>query len=73
MATNVPNEVRSLWTDVYKVFDKHYQMDISDEKAWTAFWGDVIPLWEKYGKTDEITRLLTVVGELIVFYRKSGK
>lgn len=43
--TNVPEPVRAIWTDLYKLFDKYYRMDGSEE-AWIAFWTDAQKVWE---------------------------
>lgn len=51
--TNVPEPVREMWTDLYKLFDVHYLMENS-EKAWTAFWNEARNLWEKHGRNDFI-------------------
>ena len=45
--TNVPPEIRELWTDLYKLFDYHYQM-ANTEEAWAEFWAEVKLLLEKH-------------------------
>jgi len=37
--TNVPANVREMWTDLYKLFDCHYLMR-NTEAEWKQFWDD---------------------------------
>ncbi len=71
--TNVPDDIRALWVDVYKMFDLHYRMDIASTNAWEAFWHDSAEIWDKYGRKDAVVGLLASVADLLKEYRESGK
>ena len=45
--TNVPQEVRDIWTDLYVFFDKHWKMPNEDD-AWRQYWRDAEVLFEKH-------------------------
>lgn len=62
--TNVPDNVRAAWKDLYILFDTNYGMDGSD-KAWEKYWGQATQLIKKYGDeipvlemTESIARML---------------
>ena len=46
--TNVPQEIRDAWADVYRLFDMNYGMDGS-KQAWTTYWEQANKLIQKYG------------------------
>lgn len=71
--TNVPDDVRAMWVDVYKLFDLHYRMDIASTDAWEAFWHDSAEIWDKYGRKDSVVGLLASVADLLKEYREIGK
>ena len=64
--TNVPDNIREFWTDLYKLFDKHYNMDIKSPDAWNTFWDDVVKLYEKHGKKAGMANLLNDVADLLI-------
>ena len=72
-STNVPDEVRAIWTDVYKLFDQHFKMDTGSPEAWDSFWNDVSALWKKHGKKDAVASLLNSVADLLIEFNKKPK
>ena len=62
--TNVPNNLREMWSDVYRLFDSNYLMQNSDE-AWRSFWLQAVSLYEKYNKPKYLVSMIIVVSELI--------
>ena len=71
--TNVPDDIRAMWVDVYKLFDLQYRMDIASTDAWRKVWEDASGIWEKYGRKDAVVGLLLSVADLLKEYRESGK
>ena len=45
--TNVPNNLREMWADVYRLFDMNYNMK-NDEESWKKFWDQATQIVEKY-------------------------
>ena len=45
--TNVPQIIRDLWTDLYKLFDRNYLLP-NTEEAWGKFWEEARQIDEKY-------------------------
>ena len=70
--TNVPNEIRVIWTDLYKLFDKHFAMDIHSQEGWDAYWKDAIALVEKYKQYDCIIDFVSFVSEFICKVKHKG-
>ena len=63
--TNVPGEIREIWTDLYKLFDKHYAMDIREQESWDAYWKDAIELTKKYQEVPTVIDFVDVISEFI--------
>jgi len=55
--TNVPENIREAWADVYRLFDVSYNMDGSTE-AWIRFWDVGNKLIQKYGNDIPVMELL---------------
>ena len=64
--TNVPDDVRAMWKDVYILFDTHYLMDVDDQATWESFWKKASEIYEKYSYIDSLINLLSCVSELLV-------
>lgn len=62
--TNVPNDIREIWREVYILFDTHYLMPNTAE-SWTAFWDDANKLYEKYGKNELLIGMLVMASSII--------
>ena len=62
MKTNLPNELREIWTDAYKLFDVCYTMP-NTVKAWEWFTPQVDELGRKHGNSKLLTDLLTVIAD----------
>ena len=62
--TNVPPEIRQMWTDLYKLFDRHYLMDGSDE-AWLAFHSEAKELWEKFDQNSRVGDGIVLIADWI--------
>ena len=62
--TNVPNEIREMWADVYKLFDMNYLMP-NTEEAWGNFWEQALKLYDKYNRSKNIISLVIGVTDII--------
>lgn len=71
--TNVPENIRTIWTDLYKLFDKHYPMDIASQEAWDAYWKDAIELTQKYQKYDCIIDFVGFISEFLCKLKSGEK
>lgn len=72
MKTNVPNELRDIWTDAYKLFDVCYTMPNTPE-AWEWFTKQVDGLAEKHNGNKLLADLLIVVAEHTESRQKQAK
>ena len=63
--TNVPDNIREYWKDVYILFDKHFLMDVSKQESWEAFWADGCEIVRKYDGMPSVIDHLSVVAEMI--------
>lgn len=63
--TNVPENIREMWRDVYILFDTHFLMDTDDQDAWSAFWAEAVKINEKYLEIPCVIDLLSTVSEMI--------
>ena len=70
--TNVPDDIRTLWTDLYKLFDVHFKMDIHSITDWNAYWADAQKIWEKSGREKAVLSLVTDTADLIVNCSRRG-
>ena len=63
--TNVPNNIREMWADVYKLFDINYKMPNTKE-AWEQFWKQGVEIVEKYKKDCHfVSEMVVLVSEII--------
>ena len=62
--TNVPNELRDMWTDLYKLFDVHYKMENTVE-AWGLFLNHAEQVWRKHNKNDRLMSMINIVIDMI--------
>lgn len=65
MATNVPDDVRAMWTDLYRFFDTHYLMNTSSVEAWTEFWQTGADLTLKHEKIPCTFDFVNVIAEML--------
>ena len=63
--TNVPNDIREMWKEIYILFDKHYLMDVSKIGSWESFWDDAKQIIVKYEYVESLIDLLEAVSEII--------
>lgn len=61
--TNVPTNIREMWTELYKLFDRYYQIPNTPE-AWTEFWKAAQALSNKYNNK-RLTEGCCVVADCI--------
>ena len=64
--TNVPDKIRQIWTDLYKLFDLHFKMDIHSEADWKSYWEDGQKIWENSGRNEAILALINDTADYIV-------
>ena len=62
--TNVPEKIREMWADVYKLFDINYRMQ-NDMESWNRFWKQATEIWNKYGSTQILLKLIDTVALMI--------
>ena len=62
--TNVPPEIREIWTDLYKLFDIHYRMQ-NTEQDWKEFWKHAQEIYRKHGKNERLFEMLVLVADII--------
>ena len=63
--TNVPDNLREMWADIYRLFDSNYLMQHTEE-AWNHFWNQAVKIYEKYkGAMPRVMELLAIVGDMI--------
>ena len=65
--TNVPNEIRQMWTDVYVLFDLHFKMPNTAE-AWKEYWEQAEKIRQKHGGDEFLVKLIGVVTEMLEYY-----
>lgn len=68
--TNVPDDLRSVWTDLYVLFDNHFLMDLDSQEAWEKYWTDVQALIEKWHYMPCLIDFVSTIAEFIVKMRK---
>jgi hypothetical protein len=61
--TNVPDELREVWKEIYVLFDTHYQMPNTAE-AWDGFWKEAEAIMNKH-EDMHLLELVIAVSELI--------
>ena len=64
--TNVPQELRDLWADVYRLFDLNYNMK-NDAESWRKFWEQADQIKQKYDNP-HLGTLLIVVSDMIEYH-----
>lgn len=62
--TNVPNNIREIWADVYRLYDVNYDMPKSPT-AWQDYWQQVEAITKKHGSSWELTKMIVLVTELL--------
>ena len=62
--TNVPENIRSAWADVYKLFDANYNMDGSNA-SWIMYWHQAVKLIDKYGEDISLMEILEAVSSML--------
>lgn len=62
--TNVPQNIRNIWTDIYKLFDLFYLMQ-NTEDDWNKFWTEGKRIWENSGKSHRVMEAISLVSDVI--------
>lgn len=62
--TNVPDKLRDMWTDLYKLFDIHYKMENTTE-AWAVFLDRAKQVWEKHDRNPRLMSMINIVIDMI--------
>ena len=68
--TNVPEELREVWKEIYILFDTHYTMDNKVE-AWDGFWDDARTIMDRHSDM-QLLELIIAVSEMISDRMKEG-
>ena len=63
--TNVPDNIRSLWTEVYKLFDKHFLLNPYDDNAWDAFWDDARQIYADHPDIPGLMDLMNATSSIL--------
>lgn len=72
--TNVPDDIREAWKDLYILFDENYNMDGSQE-AWETYWNQATQLVIKHGDNVPMLCILEAIAQMLEAfcnYRKTG-
>jgi len=62
--TNVPQNLRDLWKDIYVLFDKNYLME-NNKESWDSFWQQAGEITEKYGQSKYLFKMFDLVSFMI--------
>ena len=62
--TNVPTDIREMWSDIYKLFDINYLMPNTGD-AWLNFWEQAKSLEQKHKSIPRFTEMVVIVSEMI--------
>ena len=62
--TNVPTDIREMWSDIYKLFDINYLMPNTGD-AWLNFWEQAKSLEQKHKGIPRFTEMEVSVSEMI--------
>ncbi len=62
--TNVPKEIRDIWTDLYKLFDRHFLITGSDEE-WDDFWNEAIELHGRSGNNEHLYEMIVAISDYL--------
>lgn len=62
--TNVPDDIRAMWTDIYKLFDINYKMK-NDIDSWNNFWKQAEEIINNHKRNARVQALVVVVSEMI--------
>ena len=68
--TNVPNDLRSVWTDLYVLFDKHFLMNLDSQEDWNKFWADASAIVEKWEYMPCLIDFVSTIAEFITKMQK---
>jgi hypothetical protein len=61
--TNVPNELRDVWKEIYVLFDTHYKME-NTVSAWDGFWEEAKAIMDRHSDL-QLLELIVAVSEMI--------
>jgi len=61
--TNVPDNLREMWADLYRLFDLNYNIK-NDAESWKKFWEQVEQLNDKH-KNRHFMALAIIVSDMI--------
>ena len=62
--TNVPNEIRNIWTELYRFFDRNYLME-NTETEWIRFWTEAKEISYKFPKELPVWIATEFIAEMI--------
>ena len=68
--TNVPDNLREMWADIYKLFDLNYKME-NTSQAWNKYWDQVEQLLKKHNRYPYVMDLARIVSEMIEYRMKA--
>ena len=63
--TNVPDNIREMWKEMYILFDTHFLMDVNDQENWKDYWGKAVEMIKKYDIPNMID-MLQAMADIIV-------
>lgn len=62
--TNVPQELRDMWADLYRLFDINYLMPNTPE-AWNKFWEQAMQLKIKHKDPPHFIEIVITISDMI--------
>ena len=71
--TNVPDDVREIWTDLYKLFDLNFNMNVSSAEDWTKYWNQGSAIWEKSNRNRFVLALINDTADYIIYCSENRK
>ena len=74
--TNVPDDIREMWKEMYVLFDTHYLMDINDQATWHDYWSKATEMIKKYNipnMVDMLQAMADIICERAKWRAKNGQ
>ena len=73
--TNVPDNIREMWKEMYILFDTHFLMDVNNQDNWKDYWGKAVELIQKYdipNMVDMLQAMADIICERAKWRDKNG-
>ena len=64
--TNVPDNIREAWKDIYILFDTHYGMDGSNPDAWADFSKKAAEIYMRHKDAVDLAGAINAVSDMLL-------